>query len=211
MEGLEGGWKRGRGGKSLTLGQTHKGDISLLLMLKRLSTPSFLLLYFLFHFSSRWYSSQILILATRRKSSQHEPVNVFVSRLAGHRCQLASEEPGTLLDQFVRSPFSSIKKIFTMSSYFIKPLLCLISCHVITFESLPWPLSVTLLGSTCFTFHPHRAVALYVIVQLPLSVNGTERKEVQKDQLKSIQSLAVLPGNLKCKTKTIMSEHYLLI
>lgn len=128
-----GGWRRGRGGKSLTLLPAHK------------PTPSFLLLYFLFRFSSGRYSCQILIW--KRKSSQDEAVNVFVSWLAGHRCQLASGEPGTALDQVVRSPFSSSSRkystyFFTLSSYFIKLLLYPISCHVITFVSLPRPLSV---------------------------------------------------------------------
>ncbi len=128
-----GGWRRGWGGKSLMLGQTRKGDISLLPVLKRLPTPSFLSFYFLFRFSSGRYSCQILIW--KRKSSQDEVVNVFVSWLAGHGCQLASGQPGTPLDQVVRSPSSTRKYstyFFTLSGYFIKLLLYPISCHVIT-------------------------------------------------------------------------------
>jgi len=133
-----GGWRRGRGGKSLTLGQTRKADISLRPALKRLPTPSFL--YFLFRFSSGRYSCQTLIW--ERKSSQDEVVNVFVSSLAGHGCQLASGEPGTPLDQVVRSPFSYSAYFFTLSCYFIKLLPYPISRHIVTFVNLPSALSV---------------------------------------------------------------------
>ena len=136
-----GGRRRGRGGKLLMLGQTCKGDISQL----PVPTPSFLSLYFLFRFFSGRYLCQILIW--RRKSNQDEAVNVFVSWLAGHRCQLASDKPGTPLDQVVRSPFSSSTRkystyFFTLSGYFIELLLYPISCHAFPSVSLPGLLSL---------------------------------------------------------------------
>ena len=167
MEGREGLGRMEKGGEEVNRSRSGKHarrDISLLAGLERLPTPSSLpSLYFLFRFSSGRISCQILIW--KRKSSQDEAVNVFVSRLAGHRCQLASGEPDTPLDQVVRSPFSSSSRkystyFFTLSSYFIKPSLYPISCHVITFVSLPWPLSVPELGIKCFTFHTNRAAAL---------------------------------------------------